>query len=318
VRALVTGASGFVGRYLVEALRREGANVVACGGPHDRGGEADYVPLDLAASATIRAALDAAAPSVIFHLAAQTFVPDSFASPIAAYQTNTIGTALLAQTVREYAAAAGAMPRILFTSSAEVYGRRAPGELPALENLDPRPATPYAASKAAAEAILLAESRSLGLDVVVARAFNHIGPGQDERFSVAAFAAQLARIAAGAPPVLLVGNIETARDFLDVRDVVSAYIGLALRGERGEIYNVCSGNAIKMREVLRELVTIAHVPVEIREDPSRIRPSDVPVFVGSNVKLRARTGWQPSITLARSLRGVYERARAAAEHVEVQ
>jgi GDP-4-dehydro-6-deoxy-D-mannose reductase len=315
VRALVTGASGFVGRYLVDALRREGAEVVACGGPNDRGGTARF---DLGAPETIRAAVEAAKPTVVFHLAAQTFVPDSFASPLGVYQTNTIGTALLAQAVREYAGSAGVMPRILYTSSAEVYGRRRPEELPASEDLDLRPATPYAASKAAAEAILLAESRSLGLDVVVARAFNHIGPGQDERFAVAAFAAQLARIAAGAAPVLLVGNIETARDFLDVRDVVAAYVALARDGERGEIYNVCSGNAIKMRDVLRELVSIAHVPVEIREDPSRMRPSDVPVFVGSAEKLHARTGWRPSVSLARSLRDVYDRARAAVAQLEAR
>jgi GDP-4-dehydro-6-deoxy-D-mannose reductase len=316
VRALVTGASGFVGRYLVDALRREGAHVVACGGPQDRGSE--YVPLDLADPATIRAAIEAAEPSTIFHLAAQTFVPDSFASPMSAYQINSLGTALLAQAVREHASRTGAMPRILFTSSAEVYGRRSPEELPVRERLDLRPATPYAASKAAAEAILLAESRSLGLDVVVARAFNHIGPGQDERFAVAAFATQLARIAAGAAPVLLVGNIETARDFLDVRDVVGAYVALAREGEGGEIYNVCSGNAIKMRDILRELVTIAHVPVEIREDPSRMRPSDVPVSVGNAEKLRARTGWRPTVSLGQSLRDVYERARAVIGQVEVR
>ena len=309
MRALVTGASGFVGRHLVTALRDDGAEAYPCGGPHD---SADALTIDLDDVQTIRDALDAARPTHVFHLAAQTFVPDSLQSPEATYRTNVIGTALVAHAIREFAKSNGSMPRLLFTSSAEVYGAREPREFPLQESLDPRPANPYAASKAAAEAILLGEARSFGLDVVIARAFNHIGPGQNDRFVVPAFASQLARIARGAPPILLIGNVDAARDFLDVRDVVRAYVALASEGERGEIYNVCSGDAVTIRDVLRELVTIAHVPVEIREDPARLRPSDVPLFVGSARKLRERTGWMPEITLGRSLRDVYEAAYAVA------
>lgn len=309
MRALVTGASGFVGRHLVAALSEDGGEVFPCGGPHDTG---DALTIDLADVQTIRDALEAARPTHVFHLAAQTFVPDSVASPEATYRANVIGTALVAQAIRDYAKAGDAMPRLLFTSSAEVYGARAQREFPVHETLEPRPANPYAASKAAAEAILLGEARSLELDVVVARAFNHIGPGQSDRFVVPAFASQLARIARGAAPVLLVGNVDAARDFLDVRDVVRAYVALAREGERGEIYNVCSGNAVAIRDVLRELVTIARVPVEIREDPARLRPSDVPLFVGNAQKLRERTGWKPEIPLGRSLRDVYEAAYAVA------
>lgn len=310
MRALVTGASGFVGSHLVAALRDDGADVFACGGPHDV--PAPSLAIDLADIATIRSALEESRPTHVFHLAAQTFVPDSLASPGATYLANVIGTALVAQAVREYGGANRTTPRLLFTSSAEVYGARAPHEFPLEEAIDVRPANPYAASKAAAEAILLGEVRSFGLDAVVARAFNHIGPGQSDRFAVPAFASQLARIARGAPPVLLVGNVDAARDFLDVRDVARAYVSLARDGQRGEIYNVCSGNAVTIRDVLRELVTIAHVPVEIREDPARLRPSDVPLFVGSAQKLRERTGWKPEIALGRSLRDVYEAAYAVA------
>lgn len=309
MRALITGASGFVGRYLVATLRESGAEVFACGGPHD---SHEPLTVDLADLATIRAALDAARPTHVFHLAAQTFVPESLASPEETYRANVIGTALVAQAIREYAAANEAMPRLLFTSSAEVYGARAPRDFPLQESLDLRPGNPYAASKAAAEAILLAEARSFGLDAVVVRAFNHIGPGQSDRFVVPSFATQLARIARGGSPVLLVGNVDVARDFLDVRDVVRAYVALAREGERGQVYNVCSGNAVAIRDILRELVTIAHVPVEIREDPSRVRPSDAPIFVGSAQKLRERTGWAPEIAFGRSLRDVYEAAYAAA------
>ncbi len=307
MRALVTGASGFVGRYLAGALRREGYETVECGGPHETeiGG---FVPLDLRDVASIRAALDIARPDVVFHLAAQTFVPDSFSSPAATYETNAIGTARLTQAVREYAAAGAPMPRILFTSSAEVYGARDAADFPLRETLEPHPATPYAASKCAAEAILAAEARAFGMDVVVARAFNHIGPGQSERFVVPSLAAQLAAIAAGGAPLLMVGNLNAARDFLDVRDVVDAYLALARDGVAGETYNVCSGTPVKVRDLLRDLIHIAGVPVEVREDPQRFRPLDVPVFFGSAEKLRSRCGWTPAIPLERSLRDVYAHA----------
>ncbi len=304
MRALVTGASGFVGHYLVDALRRAGEDVVACGGPHDGGS----LPIDVAEVASIRAALDIARPDVVFHLAAQTFVPDSFAAPAATYETNAIGTARVAQAVRDYARSGEKMPRIVFTSSAEVYGPREAADFPLHETLELRPATPYAASKAAAEAILLAEARAFALDVVVARAFNHIGSGQSDRFVVPSLAHQLAAIAAGGSPVLLVGNLNAARDFLDVRDVVAAYLALARDGESGQVYNVCRGAAVKVRDVLRDLIAIAGVPVEVREDPQRMRPLDVPLFVGSAEKLRARTGWTPAIPLARSLREIYAAA----------
>ncbi|MBV9719557.1 MAG: GDP-mannose 4,6-dehydratase [Candidatus Eremiobacteraeota bacterium] len=305
MRALVTGASGFVGRYLVAALRRDGADVVACGGPHDS--PAEYVRLDLSDSRTLAGALDAARPDVIFHLAAQTFVPDSLRTPIETYDANIMGTARLAQAVREYGGERRL--RILFTSSAEVYGSREPSEYPLRETLDLRPSSPYGASKAAAEAVLLAEVRSFGLDVVVARAFNHIGPQQDERFVVASLAAQLARIAAGARQQLLVGNLAVARDFLDVRDVVQAYIALARDGEPGEVYNVCSGAAVTIRDVLGELIRIARVPVEVREDPARMRNTDIPLSVGDPAKLHERTGWRPARALVDSLRDIYEASR---------
>jgi len=306
MRAFVTGASGFVGRYLVEALQRRGAQVAACCGPHES--DERYLTVDLNDAKALHEALAAFRPDVVFHLAAQTFVPEALRAPIETYRTNALGTACLAQAVR----ASGDSPRVLFASTAEVYGARDPGEYPLHERLDLRPANPYGASKAAAEAILLAESRSFGTDVVIARAFNHIGPGQKEQFVVASLASQLARIAAGGSPQLLVGNLAAARDFLDVRDVVAAYVALALRGERGEIYNVCGGSAVTIRDVLRELIAIARVPVEVREDPQRLRNADIPLSVGASHKLRERTGWAPEIPLVRSLRDVYDAARNAA------
>lgn len=296
MRALVTGARGFVGPYLLEALKQR-AN-------------ADLFELELGDVPELRAALDAFRPAVVFHLAAQTFVPDALRAPINTYEVNVMGTARLAEAVRTYAGEP--RPRIVFASSAEVYGARDPSEYPLRETLDLRPRNPYGASKAAAEAILMGEARSFETDVVIARGFNHIGPGQKEHFVVASLAAQLARIAAGGAPQLLVGNLDTARDFLDVRDVVAAYVELACHGERGEVYNVCSGSAVTIRDVLRELIAIARVAVEVREDPARMRSSDVPISVGSAEKLHARTGWAPQIPLPRSLRDVYAAARLLA------
>ena len=304
MRALVTGATGFVGRYLVDALQESGYETLACGGPQDT----EALPIDLLDLSSLRAAIELGRPQIVFHLAASTFVPDSIASPMATYTTNVRGTANLAQAVREYKSETGANVRLLFTSSAEVYGLQPPESYPLRETVAPSPANPYAASKAAAEMLLLGEARSFGLDVVIARAFNHIGPGQSDRFVIANFAKQLAKIAAGAPPQLYVGNLDAKRDFLDVRDVVRAYVALARDGASGEIYNVCSGSARSIRDALRELIIEAHVPVEVRDDPSRQRPADVPLSLGDPGKLRAATGWTPALAFTASIRDIYRAA----------
>jgi GDP-4-dehydro-6-deoxy-D-mannose reductase len=304
---MVTGASGFVGRYLVDALRAEGSPVLACGGPNEKGGE--LFPIDLADAGSLQAAVEAARPTVIFHLAAQTFVPHSLQSPLETFEINALGTTRLAEAVRRHDA--DPSPRIIFTSSAEVYGVREPGEYPLRETLDLRPVNPYGASKAAAEAMLLSYSRTFELDVVIARAFNTIGPNQSQRFVVASLAHQLARIAGGAEPQMYVGNLSSARDFLDVRDVVEAYLALARRCEGAQVYNVCGGRAVTIRDVLRELIALARVPVEVREDPQRVRAVENPLSAGSPEKLRAATGWEPAIPLVRSLRDVYEAALAS-------
>jgi GDP-4-dehydro-6-deoxy-D-mannose reductase len=293
VRALVTGAGGFVGRYLTARLEQAGYEVVA-------------PPLELRDPESLHAAFDLAQPDAVFHLAAQTFVPRSIEAPAETYEINVIGTASLLAALRAWRDRSKRSPRVLFVSSAEVYGAQPPEAMPLDESRAPNPSNPYAASKSAAEAIVLGEVRSFGVDAVITRAFNHIGPGQDERFAIPAFAAQLSRIASGAQPVLQVGNLDARRDFLDVRDVVDAYAELARSGVSGEIYNVCSGTAVGMREILGELIRIAHVPVEVRTDPARMRPADVPLLYGNNEKLRAATGWTPRIALRKTLQDVYE------------
>jgi GDP-4-dehydro-6-deoxy-D-mannose reductase len=306
MRALVTGGNGFVGRYLVSELRSRDFETIVAGHSRD-GGDFD-VAFDLRDGPGMARVVEAARATVVFHLAAQAFVPRATEDPLDTYEVNAMGTARLVEAIRRLPV--GSRPTLLFVSSAEVYGSRAGADLPLRETAPPAPATPYAASKLAGEAIALGSARTYGFPAIVVRSFNHIGAGQSERFAVAGFAQRLAAIAAGSPPLLRVGNLETIRDFLDVRDVVRAYVDLGLRGRAGETYNVCSGVPIRMADVLRQLVMVAHVPVEIREDPALMRPSDVPITYGDNAKLKAATGWEPSYTLARSLRDVYEAARA--------
>lgn len=308
MRALVTGGNGFVGRYLGAELRARGFETVVAGhSPH--GGNYD-VAFDMSDLAGMCRVVEEAGATVIFHLAAQAFVPRATSDPLETYDVNALGTARLVEALRRLPD--GSRPMLVYVSSAEVYGTHGPAELPLRETALPLPATPYAASKLAGEAIALASARTYGFSAIVTRAFNHIGPGQSERFAVSGFARKLATIAAGGPPLLPVGNLETMRDFLDVRDVVRAYVDLALHGGAGEIYNVCSGVPTRMAEVLRQLVMAARVAVEIREDPALMRPSDVRVVYGDNAKLKAATGWEPAYPLARSLRDVYEAARASA------
>lgn len=305
MRVLVTGGNGFVGGFAIAALRERGDEVIAAG--H---GDVAMIPLDLSDSLNVRAVVELARADAIIHLAAQAFVPESLVNPLKTFDVNAMGTVRLLEAVREVRDAGGTNPRIVIASTAEVYGMQPREAFPIKETATIWPSNPYAASKIAAEAFALAAKHSYGLDIVVARAFNHIGPGQDERFVVASFAGQLARIARGAPPEMLVGDLSAERDFLDVRDVVRAYLALIDRGACGEIYNVSSGSAVTIRDVLRTLVIASRVAVEIREDPERLRPSDIPLLVGDATKLRSSTGWTPQISLTESLRDTYRAAYA--------
>ena len=306
MRVLVTGARGFVGRHLVPALRARGHEVIEA----DRTPHPDVIPLDLGDALGVRGAVELARPDAIVHLAGQAFVPASLAAPAETFAVNAVGTLALLETLRAVRDD-GIAPRLVVASSGDVYGAQPAAAYPVRETAPTLPRNPYAASKIAAEALAVAYARSFGVDAVVTRAFNHVGPGQDDRFAVPAFAGQLARIAAGETRTMLVGNLEAVRDVLDVRDVCEAYALLAEgRGDAGEIYNVASGTGTAMREVLRTLITIAGVPVEVREDPARMRPADVPIAVGDATKLREATGWAPRIPLPAALRAVYDDARA--------
>jgi GDP-4-dehydro-6-deoxy-D-mannose reductase len=305
MRILVTGCRGFVGKHLVRTLEERGHEVIEA----DRTLGVSTFAFDVIDGSAVAEAIEFAQPEAVAHLAAQAFVPDSQEDPAATFAVNVGGTLSVLEAVRNSRLSRAA--RVLVVSSADVYGVQPRGAYPLDETAPPLPRNPYAASKAATEALALAYAHSYGVDAVVTRAFNHIGPGQDDRFAVADFAAQLARVASGAEPRLLVGNLDASRDFLDVRDVCAAYaVLLEGGGSPGEIYNVCSGVATTMKDLLRRLITIAHVPVEVRDNPERMRAADIPLSVGTAAKLHEATGWAPRIPLSTTLRAVYDDARS--------
>lgn len=318
-RALVTGAAGFVGQHLARRLREEGwqvAGTVQAGvAPGDTPlldaaarAAIRWLPLDLLSSASVDAAVEQAQPDVVFHLAAQSSVGASHADPLATWEVNATGTLRLALALRR----GGAARRLLLVSSAEVYGRVPAEAQPITEAHPVRPVNPYGASKAAAELAALQVAAQGELEVVIARSFNHTGPGQDVRFALPSFALQLARMRRGeAEPVLHVGNLQVRRDMADVRDVVTAYLLLATRGENGGVFNVCTGEAPPLRALVERLVALSGVAARIEVDPSRLRAVETPLLLGCASRLRA-LGWAPRIPLDRTLADLLESVEAEA------
>ena len=307
MRALVTGADGFVGRWLTEHLERAGDDVWQATGMHAGNGPRRR-QIDLRESASVGEVLAWARPHAVYHLAAVAFGPDASGDIGHAIDVTVRGTAFLLE-------AAGRLPErptVFIPSSSEAYG--APPEGGMIDETQPlAPVSPYGATKVAQEAVGLAYHRTGTIPVVVARAFNHIGPGQRESFVVPSFAAQLAEIAAGrGDPVVRVGNLAAERDFSDVRDVVRAYRLLVAGGHTGAPFNVASGRAVAVREILETLIELSGQQVEVVVDPARLRPIDVLAITGDSQRLRSLTGWQPERKLRDTLSDVW--ADAVARH----
>lgn len=289
---LVTGDTGFVGRQMLAQL------------PGCVGLSALRPWLDIRDKAALIEVLSALKPQRVVHLAAQSFVPESFRDPETTFSVNFIGTFRLLEALQE----SGFTGRLLFVGTGDVYGPVTAADLPLKEERALHPANPYAVSKLAAEALCgqWSRSRSTHFEIVMARPFNHIGPGQATAFVVADFARQIARIRQGlAPAVLSVGNIQVTRDFTDVQDVIAAYGLLLEAGAAGGVYNVCSGIERRLDDIIQQLLNCAGIEARIEIDPTRYRPAEQPRVYGDNTKLIATTGWQPRIPLASSLKTIY-------------
>lgn len=293
-RLLVTGLDGFVGRVVQDMIER--------GEPDSRFVLAvPATAMELLDPASLKAAIDETRPDLVLHLAAQSFVPSSVKDPRETYNVNFFGTLNLLEALK----ACGFAGRMLYISSGDVYGLVAPEALPIVETYAVRPRNPYAVSKAAAELLCYQWTQNHAFDIVLARPFNHVGPGQADWFVVSDFARQIVEIKLGVrEPVIRVGDIDVTRDFTDVRDVARAYFLLLESGKQGEVYNICSGKEQSIRDVLERLIVIAGTKCEITRDETRFRPNEQKIMYGSYAKLNERVGWQPTIDIDQSLKDV--------------
>jgi GDP-4-dehydro-6-deoxy-D-mannose reductase len=299
VRSLITGGRGFVGTWLAGHLSELGDEVVRI----DQ--EVEITDPD-----ALLAAVRAAAPDAIYHLAALTHVGQSWDEPLQVLEVNVIGTAALLAAARE----CGTGPRVLVTSSAEVYGPVTdPDRLPLREGSPTAPLTPYAASKLATEAVVTQAVLGHGQQVITVRPFNHVGPGQAPSFAVSALAKRIVDAERSGARSIPVGNLSARRDFTDVRDVVRAYRLLVESAPAGEVYNVCSGRDVSIDEIAHSLIALAGSPLELETDPSLVRAVEVPVLRGDPAKLHDATGWKPEIPLEQTLADVMSFWRDRAE-----
>jgi GDP-4-dehydro-6-deoxy-D-mannose reductase len=298
MRALVTGASGFVGAHLLAHLRASGDEVTGV----------DRDDCDVVDAVRVREVLADVRPDAVYHLAAAAHVADSFDAPARVLRVNAEGTL----NVLTAAAACSDRPRVLVVGSAEEYGAVRPQDVPIREDAPLRPSSPYGASKVAASVLGLQAWLGGGLEVLRTRSFNHTGPGQEPRYVVTALAHRVAHAERDRGDRVSVGALEPVRDITDVRDVVRAYRLVVEHGEPGEVYNVCRGEGWSVREVAERMLARSTRALRLEVDPALVRPVDIPVLVGDNAKIVAATGWQPEVDLDTTIADLLADARARA------
>ena len=304
MRALITGASGFAGSHLAEYLLSRGEEVTVI---LRRSRAANLEPIasrlrfeyaDLRDDQAVLRVLRESRPDRLYHLAALSSPKESLQNPELTYDVNFRGTLRLLSACRELELAC----RVLYVSSAEVYGWGKTQALPLCENSPLRPVSPYAGSKAAAEMLALQFFLGYGLPVIRVRPFHHTGPRQSENFVCSSFAQQVAEAELGLrSPLVSVGNLQVARDFSDVRDVVRGYYLVLEKGQPGEVYQLCSGRAIPIDTILQTLISLASKEIRVVVDESKMRTHDAPSLWGDPSKAR-ELGWQPEYRLETTLR----------------
>lgn len=305
-RVLITGITGFVGSHLSELLLTKGLEVYGTERWRSRTENIEHIKdklklikTDMRDAHSVETLISKVQPDYVFHLAAQSFVPMSWSAPMETLETNAMGTINLFEAIRK----SKVDTKIHVAGSSEEYGMVYENELPIRETNPLRPLSPYGVSKVTQDMLSYQYNKSYGLKIVLTRAFNHTGPRRGEVFATSNFSKQVAEIEKGhKKPVIEVGNLDTKRDFSDVRDVVKAYWLALHKCDFGEVYNICSGKAISIQELLDMILGFSEVKnIKVVQDPSRMRPSDVPILEGNCDKFKKKTGWKPEIPLERTI-----------------
>jgi len=312
MRALITGITGFAGSHLAEHILTEHPDVEVFGTFRWRSRmdnvehldrKIKLLETDLRDYSSMHRALEISRPDFIFHLAAQSFVPASWTAPTETLVTNITGQTNLFEAIRSLKLD----PVVQIACSSEQYGLVLPDEVPITETNPLRPLSPYAVSKVTQDYLGYQYFQSYGLKVIRTRGFNHTGPRRGQVFVTSNFCSQVAAIELGLQePVIRVGNIEAIRDFTDVRDMVRAYWLAVTKGKPGEVYNIATGQGIRIREMLDRVLALSRVEVKVEVDPARLRPSDVEILIGDSTKFRADTGWEPRIPFEQTLRDLLD------------
>lgn len=316
-KTLITGITGFAGSHMADLLIEEGFEVYGISRWRSNkdnivhlNGKIHILEADVLDSHSLDTIMLEVRPEYVFHLAAQSFVPASWTSPAVTLEINLVGAANLFEAVRK----SQIESKIQIACSSEEYGLVKPDEVPIKETNPLRPLSPYAVSKVAMDYLGYQYVQSYDMFIVRTRGFNHTGPRRGEVFVTSTFAKQIAMIEKGLQePVIYVGDLTTERDWTDVRDMVRGYLLAAQKGEAGEVYNICSGKAVKVGDMLDTLLGMSQVKIKIQKDSTRLRPSDVPILLGDNTKFCQRTGWKPEIPFEQTMQDLLNYWRECVE-----